>query len=80
MDYELFDNTYQNLSPPFIIEMQKQLSNILTLFHDDQNFLDWARDLNFTITSSPGDHPLEDAHHAAADLYINKLKNKIYGS
>jgi hypothetical protein len=74
MDYELFDNTYENLSPPFIVEMQNQLKDKLNLFHHNKNFLDWAKDLNFKITPSPGDHPLEEAHFAAADLYLDRIK------
>jgi len=35
---------------------------------DGKNFLDWSRDNGFKITS-PGWHPLEDAHEAAAQYW-----------
>lgn len=77
MDYELF-TTDELLSPKYISELQKQVKPNLSLFHEDLNFLDWARSMNFAITASPGDHPLAEAHQAAADLWLDRYKEKLF--
>jgi hypothetical protein len=73
MDYDMLNDEHPDLSPPYIIELQNSIKNNLMLFDQDKNFLDWAKSMNFKITPSPGDHPLEEAHEYAADLYLKKV-------
>ena len=75
MDYEMF-TTDSLLSPDYVQVLQSQVN--LELFDQDLNFLDWARSKNYAVTESPRDHPLEDAHAAACDLWINRYKEKLF--
>lgn len=77
MDHELFSNAYTELSPDYISILQNLIFSKLRLFYKDMNFLEWARYNNFKITESPGDHPLEDAHNAAADLWYDEYKTML---
>ena len=72
MDYEMFDT-----SADYLTELQNLVKPNVELFFENRNFLDWARDCHFAVTDSPGDHPLEQAHYAAADLWISRYKEKI---
>lgn len=75
MDHELFDDSFKELSPDYITALQKLIyKKKLRLFYKDMNFLEWARFNNFKVTESPGDHPLEDAHNAAAEMWYNEYK------
>ena len=77
MDYELFDQTYGDITPLYVSELQTLVKPTLELFHDNLNFLDWARHNNYAITNPPGDHPLEDAHDAASILWADRYKRYI---
>jgi hypothetical protein len=70
MDYELFDQTFH--APDYIQELQKLVNPDLQLF-EGLNFVDWAYKQGFTVTT-PGLHPLEDAHSAACNLWVD-----VYG-
>jgi hypothetical protein len=68
MDYELFDQTYH--APDYIRELQALVKPAMQLF-EGKNFVDWSRDKGFEVTPAPGDHPLEQAHAAACDLWVD---------
>lgn len=67
MDLELFDSRWH--APGYIQELQQLVLPELQLF-EGENFLDWSRGRGFAVTE-PGWHPLEAAHRAAADLWID---------
>lgn len=77
MDYEIF-NIDENLSDDSVLVLQKNLKDKLESFHNGHNFLEWARSLGYAVTPSPGDHPLEEAHEAACDLWIQRYQNKLF--
>lgn len=73
MDYELWDQTWH--APDYIKTLQALTQPELETF-EKQNFLDWSRQHGYTITE-PGLHPLEEAHNAACDLWINRYKQAL---
>jgi hypothetical protein len=77
MDYDMLNSEHYELSPIYIIELQNLVRDQLTLFDQDKNFLDWARTMNYKVTPSPGDHPLEEAHKHASNLYLKKVMEMI---
>jgi hypothetical protein len=70
MDYELWDKTWH--APDYIQTLQDLTKPQLENF-EGQNFLDWSYKKGFTVTKT-GLHPLEDAHQAACNLWVD-----IYG-
>ena len=70
MDYELWDKTWH--APDYIQTLQDLTKPQLENF-EGQNFLDWSYKKGFTVTTT-GLHPLEDAHLAACDLWVD-----VYG-
>jgi len=78
MDHELFDRSFKELCPEYIMVLQNIVEPKLKLFTKNMNFLEWARHNQYKVTNSPGDHPLEDAHHAAANLWLKEYKIKLY--
>lgn len=66
------------VTPPHIKTLQELVISDLRTF-EGGTFLEWSRDRGYPITPPPGDHPLEQAHEAAADLWENEyyqlLKN-----
>jgi len=77
MDHELLDSTQPDMSPEYVQAMQKIISPKLELFENNMNFLEWARYNKYPVTDWPGDHPLEEAHQAAAELWFSKYKAKL---
>lgn len=73
MDYELWDSTWH--APDYIQQLQNLTKDHLHLF-EGQSFLDWSRQHGFPVTD-PGLHPLESAHQAACDLWIEVYRKKI---
>jgi len=73
----LLDNTQLDLSPDYVVVMQKTIASNLQLFENNMNFLEWARYNKYKVTDCPGDHPLEDAHRAAAELWLPKYQAKF---
>jgi len=76
MDHLLFDQTHPSLNPDYIQQLQNLVKNELSLFDQNYNFLEWARSNKFDITGI-GQHPLEDAHNVAADLWQAQFEKKI---
>jgi len=67
IDYELLDQQWH--APDYIKTLQALTQNNLTNF-EGKSFLDWSYAHGFAVTD-PGLHPLEDAHQAAKDLWID---------
>lgn len=73
MDYQLFDQDFH--APDYIQELQKLVKPNLQLF-DGLNFLDWSYKHGFTVTE-PGLHPLEDAHIAASEFWMETYRQAL---
>jgi len=65
MDELLFDQTWH--TTPAISDLQEYVKPHMTQF-EGQTFLNWSRSKGYP--ESPGWHPLEQAHSAAADVII----------
>jgi hypothetical protein len=73
MDAEMWDTTWH--APDYIKTLQDLTKEPLQTF-EGLTFLDWSRHHGFTITD-PGLHPLEDAHAAACDLWIDQYRQAL---
>ena len=67
MDAEMWNTTYH--APDYIKLLQNFTKEPLQTF-EGLNFLDWSYKHGFTVTDI-GLHPLEDAHKAACDLWVD---------
>lgn len=67
MDYEMWDTTWH--APDYIRTLQNLTKKPLTNF-EGLNFVDWSKKHNYFVTD-PGLHPLEDAHSAACELWVD---------
>lgn len=72
MDDLIFETKWH--SSPAIINLQDYIRPYLSDFQG-KTFLDWSRHNNFKI--SDNQHPLEEAHDAAADLVMSELDGWI---
>lgn len=73
MDDHLFDQTMH--APDYIRELQQMVHPEMTTFQG-MNFVDWSKKQGFVVTD-PGLHPLEDAHHAACDLWKDTYRRAL---
>jgi len=73
MDSEMWDTTWH--APDYVITLQNLTRDSLENF-EGQTFLDWSRGHGFTVTE-PGLHPLEDAHAAACELWIDRYRGAL---
>lgn len=73
MDYEMFDTKWH--APDYVQELQQLVLPDLQLF-EGKNFVDWSHDLEYPVTVV-GNHPLEQAHNAAANLWVDVYKEKL---
>lgn len=73
MDYEMWDTKWH--APDYIKTLQNLTKESLQNF-EGQNFLDWSRKHGFQITD-PWLHPLEDAHLAACELWIETYRQAL---
>jgi hypothetical protein len=71
MDPLLFDSKWY--VSPAIDKLQADIIPYITWF-EGKTFLQWSQDQNYPI--SPGWHPLEQAHLAAADYLIDLVNQK----
>lgn len=74
MDHELFSTEFH--CPDYIEELQKLVKPEMSDWGQGLNFLDWCRKKQFGITDIYW-HPLEDAHHAAAELWAPVYQNRF---
>jgi hypothetical protein len=70
MDSEMLDQQWH--APDYVHVLQELVAPELQQF-DGQNFLDWSHKHGYAVTAH-GLHPLEDAHHAAAEYWIDIYK------
>jgi hypothetical protein len=73
MDYQLLDQVYH--APDYIQELQALIIPSLENF-EGQNFVDWSYTNEFAVTN-PGLHPLEDAHKAACELWLDTYSQAL---
>lgn len=73
MDYEMWDHTWH--APDYIRTLQQLTHGDLENF-EGQNFLDWSRKHGFAVTS-PGLHPLEQAHESASELWLDRYSQAL---
>lgn len=74
MDDQLFDQNYH--APDYIKELQGLVKSSMENF-EGLNFVDWSRKNGFKVTPPPGDHPLEEAHLAAAELWADRYAQAL---
>lgn len=67
MDPEMLDTTWH--APDYIQTLQNLTKEPLQTF-EGLTFLDWSYKHGFTVTN-PGLHPLEEAHSAACELWVD---------
>ena len=67
MDKHLFNTEYH--APDYIQQLQCLVKLGMQSF-EGKNFVDWSRNRGFVVTEAL--HPLEDAHHAASELWIDQ--------
>jgi hypothetical protein len=75
MDYMLFDREHNIHSPDYVQVLQNLVKPDLVLF-EGQNFIDWSYKNGFEVTEL-GLHPLEDAHIAACNLWIDRYAQAL---
>lgn len=68
MDELLLDVTHH--CPSYIATLQDDIRDTIERFPSHTTFLTWSQVNNFPI--STGMHPLEEAHHAAAEVWLEK--------
>ena len=71
------DHDYDNMADPnYIHALQKIVWPEMQDF-DGQTFLEWSRSNGFAVTPPPHDHPLTQAHQAAADFWLPKYQQAL---
>lgn len=73
MDSEMWDSTWH--APDYIKTLQDLTREPLQTF-EGLTFLDWSYKHGFVVTQ-PGLHPLEDAHRAACELWIDHYRQAL---
>jgi len=73
MDYMLWDTEYH--CPDYIKTLQDLTKSELRLF-EGKNFVDWSYDHGFEVTEE-WLHPLEEAHEAASELWLNTYQGVL---
>jgi hypothetical protein len=73
MDYEMWDCEFH--APDYIQTLQ-DLTRGSMLDFEGKNFLDWSKENKFKVTD-PGWHPLEDAHVAAKNLWVDRYAQAL---
>jgi hypothetical protein len=44
---------------------------------EGKNFVDWSQINGFKVTPPPGNHPLEEAHVAACELWLDRYQQAL---
>lgn len=73
IDYDMWDTKWH--APGYIKTLQNLTKDSLENF-EGRSFLDWSRENGFPVTE-PGWHPLEPAHEAACNLWINRYQQAL---
>jgi hypothetical protein len=73
MDNHLFDTQFH--APDYIKELQNLVNPDMQSF-EGMNFVEWSYHKGFPVTD-PGLHPLEPAHAAACELWIDRYRQAL---
>jgi hypothetical protein len=71
------DQDYNKSIVPEFIETLQDLTFPELLSLEGKTFLEWSRDRDYTVTPTPYDHPLEEAHQNAALLWKSHYQQMI---
>jgi len=71
------DQDYNKIVVPEFIETLQDLTFPDLLLFEGQTFLEWSRSRGYQVTPAPYDHPLEQAHQTAAELWLDHYKKII---
>ena len=71
------DQDYQNIKDPEYIQILQKLTWKEMQDFDGYTFLEWSRNYGYAVTPPPGDHPLEQAHYEAANLWQSKYQQQL---
>lgn len=71
------DQNYADIADPDYIQTLQHLAWPELQDFDGKTFLDWSRDRGYPVTPPPGDHPLEQAHQAAAVFWRDRYQQLI---
>ena len=71
------EQDYCNIADPAYIQALQRMTWTEMQDFNGQTFLEWSRSCGYEITPPPGDHPLEQAHHEAANLWHSKYQQKL---
>lgn len=74
IDYEMWDTTWH--APDYIKTLQNLTKDSLQNF-EGLNFVDWSKKNEFLVTD-PGLHPLEEAHRAACELWVDTYAQALH--
>ena len=75
MDYNLQNTVDPNWHDPRYLKVLQQKLKPLLLDFDGLNFLDWARQNHYPVSSQW--HPLAAAHKAAADYWLPHVQSRV---
>jgi len=73
MDNEMWNTQWH--CPDYIQALQARVQTPMETF-EGQNFLDWSHSRGFEVTD-PGWHPLEEAHEAACELWLDRYAQAL---
>ena len=71
------DQDYNNIADPEYIQLMQRMVWPDMQDFDGKTFLEWSLAGGYKITPPPGDHPLEQAHRAAADFWKKRYKQQL---
>ena len=69
------EDDYNRVKIPLYLSNLQDLIQPAMQSFDGQSFLEWSRSCGHAVTPAPAEHPLQDAHNAAAD-YWQDVYNK----
>ena len=73
------DHDYANMTDPEYIQTLQDLVRPELQDFDGKTFLEWSHSRGYPVTPPPGNHPLEQAHQAAADFWRDRYQQLIHG-
>lgn len=71
------EQDYCNMADPDYIQALQRMTWPAMQDFDGQTFLEWSRARGYEITPPPGDHPLEQAHQAAAKFWKDQYRQLL---
>ena len=71
------DQDYNKVIVPEYIDTLQDLTSADLKSFEGQTFLEWSRSRGYPVTPAPYDHPLEQAHQAATDLWHDHYQQVI---